>query len=288
MNIVNENVRQTGINPLAVIDRLIADSELTETEYKDAATSYKAVASVLSKPESKIQILNPDIFPQGSMRLGTTVRPIGSDHFDLDMVCWLNASDKKCTPDQLYNWVWETLGNDAAYRDRRQKKNRCIRINYAEAKKFHLDVTPAIPDSTQANGSLFVPDRELKIWSPSHPIGFSDEWFKKAAEKMPQYELLKEAMVFANRAKIEELPEYGAFEKKPLQRIVQLLKRHRDHYFQENKKYRPTSILLTTLVTHSYLEAVKLPVKNLVEFIGNVLVGVPKYIWPCLDLVDRE
>src|ERR1039458_2985796 len=92
MTLTDSKPRSAALNPLAIIDRIIADIELTPAQYKEAKTSYEAIAHVLSKPDSPIQFLNTEIFPQGSMRLGTTVRPIGNDHFDLDMVCWVRAS----------------------------------------------------------------------------------------------------------------------------------------------------------------------------------------------------
>jgi len=58
---------------------------------------------------------------------------------------------------------------------------------------------------------------------------------------------------------LEELPEQSAFEKTPLQRIVQMLKRNRDEHFVNDPDHRPSSILLTTITTLSYLESVKTP-----------------------------
>ena len=282
MTLTDSKPRSAALNPLAIIDRIIADIELTPAQYKEAKTSYEAIAYVLSKPDSPIQFLNTEIFPQGSMRLGTTVRPIGNDHFDLDMVCWVGASGKICTPEEVYEWVWNALGSDETYRHMRQRKNRCIRLDYAESRKFHLDVTPAVPDWVQQSRSLYVPDRELKVWCPSHPIGFADDWFKKAAEKLPTFQApflanTRRHEVFAS-ASIEPLEEFGGFEKKPLQRIVQLVKRDRDNYFQDDVEHRPTSILLTTITTHAYLDTARIPVGGLLNFVAGVLGKLPQYI----------
>ena len=113
MNITELKYRSVAINPLAVIDRIIADLELSQTQYEDATESYNAVADVLKKINPE---LRPSIFPQGSMRLGTTVRPIQGERFDLDMVCWLFVSGKIHTPDQVFNHVWDTLGQNETYR----------------------------------------------------------------------------------------------------------------------------------------------------------------------------
>jgi hypothetical protein len=272
--------RSVIVNPLVVIDRIIADLELTEPQYNDATQSYQAVARVLQKIHPDLQ---PNIFPQGSMRQGTTVRPIQGERFDLDMVCWLLLSGKVYTPDQVYNFVWDALGQNETYRQMRIKKNRCIRLEYSPERKFYLDVTPAVPDWAQS-GSLYVPDRELKKWCSSHPRAFCDEFFKRAAEILP---IIVPDRVLANTrsagflyasAHVEPMPEFGAFEKTPLQRIVQMLKHDRDIYFQNDSAYRPSSILLTTIITQSYSGLVEQPFRGLLEFVLKVVERLHEFI----------
>ena len=281
MNIAELRPRSAAVNPLAVIDRLIAELELTPTQYDDATKSYEAVAAVLQKIDPQ---LSPSIFPQGSMRLGTTVRPIHEDRFDLDIICWLNVSGKHHTPDQVFNVVWNALGQSEVYRQMRNKMKRCIRLEYAPERKFYLDVTPAVPDWAQTD-SLYVPDREHKKWCSSHPIGFCDGWFKKAAEILPT---IRSALFvnassaefsLSNRAYVEPMPEYGEFEKTPLQRIVQMLKRDRDEYFQDDAAHRPSSILFTTIITHSYSSLVNQPVGDLLEFVVKVVEKLPEFVF---------
>lgn len=55
-----------------------------------------------------------------------------------------------------------------------------------------------------------------------------------------------------NRGRVEQLPDYGEFQKKPLQRIVQLLKHNRNRFFQGDDANRPSSILITTITAQSY------------------------------------
>jgi len=280
MNITNLKSLSVAVNPLSVIDRIIAELELTYTQYKDAVKSYESVAAVLKNIHPSLEIT---IFPQGSMRLGTTVRPIQGERFDLDIICLITLSGIIYKPEQIFNLVWNALSQDETYRHLCKKKNRCIRLEYADGRKFYLDVTPAVPDWMQ-NGSLYVPDRELKIWCSSHPIGFCDSWFKKACEILPTIRrpvflnASASATALANRATVEPMPEYGAFEKTPLQRIVQMLKRDRDEYFQNDTDHRPSSILLTTITTHSYSYFVNEPAADLLEFVVKVVAKLPEYI----------
>ncbi len=277
--IVKEN-RSVAINPLSVIDRIITALELSPKQYDEATTSYQAVARVLAK---WIPGINVAIHPQGSMRQGTTIKPINQDQFDLDMLCWLELDATENAPEAVYERVWTALGKDETYRVMRKKKSRCIQLTYSAAKQFHMDVVPAVPASA-LNGSIFVPDQELKQWCHSSPLVFCDKWFKKAGETMPKIQKvvianarMDEKMINAS-AYVEPMLEYGAFDKTPLQRIVQLLKRDRDVRFQGDVKYRPASVLLTTLTTHSYSNAVQHSVADMFEFVVKVIAGLPEFI----------
>lgn len=279
MNIADLPNRSATVNPLAIIDRIIAHVELTPTQYAEATKSYEAVAEVLQNLSPQLRL---SIFPQGSMRLGTTVRPLFNDCFDLDIICWLAISGKIFTPDQVFNLVWDALGKNEIYRQMRKKKNRCIRLEYADKRKFYLDVTPAVPDWAQSE-SLYVPDREKRKWCHSHPIGFCDDWFKIAGKVLPTYILnfanaRSSEPLMASNAYIEPMPKYGEFEKTPLQRIVQMIKRDRDEYFQNNLANRPSSILLTTIITQSYSRLVSQPVSDLFEFVVKVVAKMPEFI----------
>lgn len=264
------------LNPLSFIDRLISDIELSPTQHAQAKQSYEAVTDVLQKIGSPIQGFSPRNRAQGSMRIGTTIRPPAQDEFDLDVLCWLDASGHRYTPHQIYELVWDTLGNHATYREMRVRRSRCIRLPYA--RQFHLDITPAIPDWIRGTPSLYIPDREQKIWCSTHPISFADDWFKPISLRLPRIvELIANTanIKAAFSASVEPLPEYGAFEKTPLQRIVQLVKHDRDRHFADDAKHRPSSILLTTLTAQAYEREVSRTAPTLLEFVVRVVEGIP-------------
>ena len=77
---------------------------------------------------------------------------------------------------------------------------------------------------------------------------------------------------------VEPLPEYGAFEKTPLQRTVQLVKHDRDKHYANDTKHRPSSILLTTLTARAYEKALLQPASSLLEFVLRVVKGIPEGI----------
>src|SRR5262249_17857688 len=148
-------------------------------------------------------------------------RPWRGEEFDLDIVCQLHYCDGQ-TAIQVYNVVASRLREHAAYRDILQLKNRCIRVDYAG--NFHLDIIPACPEGGTA---IRVPDRKLAAWIPSNPLGYADWFFDRCQYRGP--------LTRAIDAGMRPLPPNVPSERKyPLQRAVQLIKRHRDTFFGGN------------------------------------------------------
>jgi len=85
------------------MDRVLRDLELSPTQLADAQQSYQAVTQVLAKAGTPVAPHLPFMFAQGSMRLGTTVKPIGQDEHDLDIVCLLKKGGIGCLPMRFTN-----------------------------------------------------------------------------------------------------------------------------------------------------------------------------------------
>ena len=73
---------------LSRLYRELADTlNISETMTNEIVHSYKAVGSYLGNMEQELDI---NIYPQGSLSLGTMVRPIKDDEegdYDVDLVC---------------------------------------------------------------------------------------------------------------------------------------------------------------------------------------------------------
>jgi hypothetical protein len=122
------------------------------------------------------------------------------------------------------------------------RKNRCVRITYAD--DFYMDILPACRDHAACATCVQVPDRALKCWKASNPIGYAG-WF----EKRSQYRMYKFA---ADRAIQHPMPALEATEEKEvLQLVVQLLKRWRDLFYADSD-FPPISVVLTTLAADIY------------------------------------
>ena len=196
-----------------------------------------------------------EVYPQGSMRLGTPVRPDPPlIDFDIDMVFLIRVSKDNITKADLKHLVGELL---KIYIDdhhpgpgvpKLNERGRCWTLEYAEL-GFHLDVLPAIPDEANLPTGILLTDRDLHLWQHSNPIGYAN-WF--LIDRMPVTILERATAELAARLgkSIEEVPRFLV--RTPLQRAVQVAKRHRDVYFADNPDDKPSSVLITTLIALSY------------------------------------
>lgn len=218
-----------------VLDAYCEKLQLTPTMYGAAEQHYQAVGQWLSQ-DAVMSAFKPTVYPQGSVAIKTTTRPHGRQEYDVDLVMELTSPWRPMDPLNLLALVEARFKAHSVYAPMVERKKRCVCLNYAG--DFHLDVLPAIPDGSGTT-KVLVPDRRLEEWVPSNPKGFV-AWFEKR-----NLVLLKDA--------IHPLPPYEPAESKStLRRVVQLLKRARDVYFERKTHLQPPSIVLTTLAALQY------------------------------------
>jgi hypothetical protein len=223
-----------------LLDELCLNLQITDSQFIDAESKYKAVGEWLSAKESLLTGLGVEVYPQGSMLLRTTVKPRSQDEYDLDIVCLLPTCHKY-NPLEVYEVVAQRLKSHGTYKNILERKKRCVRLNYAGS--FHLDILPACTNPVEGGTFILVPDRELMDWTPSNPKGFG-MWFESRARTMMSVHLAEKAL--------EPLPVQGPTTSTlPLQRVTQLLKRRRDVVFNGSKN-APRSVVLTTLAAQHY------------------------------------
>lgn len=192
------------------------------------------------------------VYSQGSFRLGTVVRPAGDDEYDLDAVCVRSISKQSTTQELLKREVGAVLSRYVRSRQGQagapigcKERKRCWTLGYPV--DFHLDILPSIPNPDGQPSGILLTDTHLRAWQHSDPIAYA-EWFRG---QMRREFLAKQAMLAeAERIAPESVPEFAV--KTTLQRVVQVLKVHRNHFFASDLDLRPASILLTTLAAHVY------------------------------------
>lgn len=105
----------TSNETLKQIFRALADSlNVSETTTKEIIASYEAVGTYLGNLEEDLDI---KISPQGSMALGTMIKPLSSDkngEYDVDLICQL-TNGESLTPEQVKHIVGNRLHESPRY-----------------------------------------------------------------------------------------------------------------------------------------------------------------------------
>lgn len=251
------------------LDKLGEELDIPDHVYEDAVLKYESVGQWLDAEESPLRPYKPEIFPQGSMRLGTTVRPVDDGgEYDIDLVCHLTIEKENITQKDLKDKVGDRFKDDDELKKKLEESRRCWRLNYP--KQFHMDVLPAIPNAEQPPTGILLTDTDLRLWQKSNPKAYA-EWFYHRMQVM--FDRQRE-MVFkadATFKSMEEVPEWKV--RTPLQRAVQILKRHRDIYFADDHENCPVSIILTTLAAKAYNNQ-----SNIFDAIVDMMRDMPKHI----------
>lgn len=221
-----------------ILKQICKELQIPSTKHDLAEKAYSDLAKKLDADDNKFKPWGVSIYPQGSFAIGTTVKPLKGEEYDVDLVCELQKLPGTVSQADLHNAFVDEIGKIYGT-DKVEKKKRCVRVVFKN--DFHMDILPAKPDFIRGGTCILVPDKELKEWKPSNP----KEYANLFARQSQNFSLVKTAMA-------DEFPDEEAhYEKKPLQNTIQLIKRWRDVIF-ENEEYSPRSIVLNTLIMNTY------------------------------------
>lgn len=309
-------------NKQEIIAAVAETIDIPDSAYEAADARYKDLADWFARKAGSARH-DPHIYCQGSFRLGTVIRPLSDDEeYDLDLSCELRRGVAKTSMSQRDLKL--IIGRDVeAYRQARQieqqkeEKNRCWRLRYKDDLRFHMDVVPAIPATTErrvavarlmqrfgtnealarelADLSVNITDRNdpnyaahALHWPVSNPEGYA-RWF---VERMRQAgAFLENRAREARAAKVDDLPVYRW--KAPLQRVVQLLKRHRDVMFVDFQDAKPISVIITTLAAKAYsgeadlATATERILSRMLDLVNPTRPRVPNPLNPEEDFADK-
>lgn len=280
--------------------KIISNSlDITSSQYEDAESKYQAIGKWLSEGEyclidKKICLKDGEIYAQGSMKIGTVVKPIGQEEFDIDLVFFIpNICKNIITPEKLKKLIGDRLKSEnSIYKDKVTSTNRGWSVNYAN--KFHLDITPSLDKIDEPyNNSELVADKKLKTYMSSNPKDYA-EWIDKSALQIPKIRstqklfksdiFMMDGLFITNEssATVTELPSHTPT-KLLLKRFIQIFKRHRSEVYkdkrEEEKKHKPSSIIITTLATKAYLYCIeRFKYDNEYDLMLDILKYMPKYI----------
>lgn len=261
------NLEKLFVNKIRTLD-------ISPSQFKLAKERYERVAAHLVADG-----FDCDIYPQGSIALGTVVRPYRDDRdqsFDIDMICQLNQEKSQTTPRTVREEIGDSLSTYAAgMKTPMTIDDRCFTLNYAETAglEFKLDIVPAVPECDSVITSIMAqgvdyekakmaiaiieaqPDCHEDKWIPSNPAGYKawfegiNEPFRVIARERERKRIFEESRdIYAS---VQEVP--SQLERSVLQRTIQILKRHRDVYYCRAKqaKFKPASAVITTLAAQA-------------------------------------
>lgn len=281
-------------------EQLYKELDIPESYYEKANASYSSFNSWLDRDDSSLKEHEPEIFLQGSFKLGTVIRPIGENgSYDIDMVCKFNNLSKATISQKnlktlLGKEVISYAKSKGMVNDPKNGK-RCWTLNYHDEAKFHMDILPCVDDSEEfisrlaineyadttkyKEKAVAITDKESAFyeeitdnWEISNPKGYY-LWFLEQSKFIEERAMLAESY----QMKAEELKEYKV--KTPLQKTIQILKRHRDIMFLANLEEKPSSIIISTLAARAYKGG-----DNLRDVLKHIAENMDKYI----EEVDGE
>lgn len=276
-----------------LLEYLAQSLDIPESYFRKAEERYLSITKWLEREGSIVADFSPAIYTQGSFLLGTVIKPATDrEAYDIDLVCQLALSKSLITQKQLKDMVGVEIKSYAVANSMNspaKEGRRCWTLEYSDEASFHMDILPSIPEndinrrvlnslgvpSSITNLAIAITDNTLpnyntisEDWLKSNPKGFA-AWFK---ERMKiRFEERRMVLAKAISAKAEDVPEYKV--KTTLQRSIQLLKRHRDIVFKNDKDDKPVSMIITTLAAHAYNNEA-----DLYDAMISIVNGMANYI----------
>ncbi|MCB0497234.1 MAG: nucleotidyltransferase [Cyclobacteriaceae bacterium] len=278
-----------------ILEELGQTLDISESEYEVAVKSYEAVGKWLSDEKSTLAPYKPEILPQGSFMLGTMIKPVNdSDDMDIDLVCQLKGKNPEWTQENLKQKVGDRIKDHETYKQMLDEEGRrCWTLLYRQdskiqKEKFHMDILPSIVDSgyrmvlekafsatelkelddlalriTDTEEDNYESEKNHLEWLKSNPFGYGRWFFEQAKLEIKKAFFINES--------IQPVPKYQK-DKLPLQRVIQILKRHRDMMFKGDED-KPISIIITTLAAKAYRKET-----DILTALRNIVNSMEQYI----------
>ena len=258
-----------------LFDKLANELSITNTMLDRAETAYNSLGNYIKNYNDNWDVI---IYPQGSFELGTVIRPLNSEEqYDVDLVVLMKSPTFDAH--SLRAEILELLKKHGRYEGDIENKKPCIRIQYSDSSQFHMDI--ACAKKINSNNPTIDIARFDGIsnyyYEQSNPKGYIN-WFKQV---MKFEKIQKERKALFEKASTEVEDLRLSRMRTPLQKAIQILKRHRDIYFSQkyNSDDRPSSIIITTLCAKAYENTYgTFDNSNIYLTIVNMLNTFPQYL----------
>lgn len=248
---------------------------ISPSKYKQAMERFETMKAYLLDGEYDGSTAEPEIYLQGSFKLGTEIRPYKDSKdadYDIDIVCRLEHEKEITTPKTVKHQIGDHLKAHGTYvKILDDEGKRCWILNYAEQDGigFHMDVLPSVRESWNTVREYYLYRSAIAVtnrcgdtgsydWSTSNPKDFAEWFYDKNKTAFEDVKQTQKQILFENYRQVGLLTDRDAVPdihvKTPLQQAIQLLKRHRDIRFcnQRNEKCKPISMIITVLAAQIY------------------------------------
>ena len=298
----------------SLLHMIVDGLDIPKSYYEKAVERHRSVGEWLCRPESKLSTFRPYVYPQGSFRYGTVVRPLlATDAYDLDNVTTLAMAKTAMTQRQLKQLYGAEITEYARAHGMLapvEEKNRCWCLPYADEVNFYLDTLPCVFEEEQivqaiaARGvplnlaalAVAITDRRHPQYNQitrnllsSNPRGFA-AWFEERTRPVALTRM-NDLVALGVYKSVEQVPPYEW--KTPLQRSIQFLKRHRDVMFRNDPGVAPISMIITNLAARGYAgeldvwSALRNIVEKMPQHVNARRPRVPNPADPAEDYADK-
>jgi hypothetical protein len=178
MNYIAERAQLRQSHLIGLIEEACQHLEPSPYQHDLAKQGYEGVGDWLARSDDWL-LASIAIRIQGSVAIGTAVKPIGANEHDVDLVAHVPNLDLAVSPALLKKRICDRLRSNGNYAALLVEMPRCWRLDYAN--EFHLDITPSIPNPECRFGGELVPDKTLKMWKASNSQGYRAKFERRAA-----------------------------------------------------------------------------------------------------------
>lgn len=283
-----------------LIEKIAHILDITPDMYNHSESVVQGIAAYLKNINPNIKI-----YKQGSFKIGTVVRPYKKDResdFDVDLVIEFSNEKKSVNPRYIKISLRKYLEGQNYEQFLDEEGRRCWTLNYPhkyddKTISFHIDLLPCVRESEGTKRNIkpdiyinsaiaitHITDKRTNPytyeWMPSNPLGYA-KWFDdinyskyagiKGIDRQRVFENNRD--LFGSLDKVDEV-----YTRSPLQRVIQILKRHKDVMYANTdcEQYKPISIIITTLVGR-IVEENNIVENDTYELLNIVLKGLEYY-----------
>lgn len=274
---------------LRLVEDIGRTLEPTQNQLDTLERSYNSTGDFLVNCEEFRGQLE-EIHPHGSRAIGTMTRPLrAKEGFDIDLVASLNRTAWAVYSGPggatiLLNRLHAAVTRYASQHSLKLHRwERCVTLEYADG--MCADIAPVIemPHHAAMHGEThgMIPDRELRGFHPTNPRGFT-RLFGNIAAISPLFtatEALDEVFADVRKADIVPLPDPDVFGQL-LCRLIQVMKLHKGIAFDKATlaDLAPSSIFITALAANSYQAKARIPHRDQLGLLLDVIRTMPTMI----------